>query len=169
MEEIKLNLENLNQKEREQLMALVRKANKFSLGRWKPEIGEPYWFFNSDKNDCHVTSRKRIENDPQDYYNILIGNCFKTEKEVLFALEKQKIKVELQDFADNGNEGWKPNWNDINEEKYFLMYDYNIKDIRCSCNGVFKTNSIYFRSKYEAERAITIIGEERLKKYYFEV
>lgn len=55
------------------------------------------------------------------------------------------------------------------QEKYYFYYNCTYK--RFDINLVYGTkgNAIYFSSKEIAEQAVKEIGEERIKKYYFEV
>lgn len=167
MEEIKLNLENLSEEEREQLMKLVEKANKPKAGRWKPETYNTYWFISL--LTASGISRSSWRGDSFDNARFSVGTVFKTEKDAKFALEKRKVEVELQDIADELNDGWKPDWTNGEQDKYFLYYDCRAKCFRFSTNEIFKNPVVYFKTESMAKEAIKRIGEERLKKYYFDV
>ena len=157
--------ENLSQEERSTLLSLIEKASKPKNKVWKPEENETYYY---------ICSYCNIEKDT--YYDIniknnihknryAIGNCFKTKEEAEFALERQKVITELKRFALEHNDkeiDWsdgKPKW---------LIYS-NRNHVGFKYVNLLKENNIYFTSEKITQAAIKEIGEERLKKYYFEV
>lgn len=169
MEEIKLNMENLTKEEREQLLKLVEKANSKV---WKPLVGEKYNYISASGD---VVENQEHFGHKIDYDRYFIGNCFKTLEEAEFALERQKVIVELersakesgfdQSSAQSGvilscnslpgipSES-KPRWV-ISTVRYFP--------------GERLGGSIAFCSEFEAMQAIQRVGEDRIKKYYFGV
>lgn len=158
---ITVNMENLSQEERSTLLSLIEKANKPKNKVWKPEKDEIYYY---------LYSYGKIEEDTWDNINedrirYAIGNCFKTKEEAEFALERQKVIMELKRFALEHNEkeiDWsdgKPKW---------LIYS-NRNHVGFKYVNLLKENNIYFTSEKITQAAIKEIGEERLKKYYFEV
>lgn len=83
--------------------------------------------------------------------------------------EKHKSKCvtfrKLLEVADYLNGDWKPNWDNINQLKYFILYnkEKNIFGIDYRCYR--SAEPVYFSSKENAEKAIDILGEE-LKQFY---
>ena len=164
---LNVNMENLTEAERNQLLALVKKStgeNKV----WKPEYDEKYYYIDVD-GECYLVSW----NDSDINNNLYtIGNCFKTKEEAEFAVEKQKVTTELKRFAQKHND--KINWHDNSDcnndnWKYSLAYDYRYKKLTVCSTIKMKLADIYFTSKEIAQQAIKAIGADRLKKYYFEV
>lgn len=162
---ITVNMENLSNEERTTLLSLIEKASKPKNKVWKPEENETYYY---------ICSYCNIEKDT--YYDIniknnihknryAIGNCFKTKEEAEFALERQKVITELKRFALEHNEkeiDWsdgKPKW---------LIYS-NRNHVGVKYVNLLKENNIYFTSEKITQAVIKEIGEERIKKYYFEV
>lgn len=158
---ITVNMENLSEKEREQLMKLIQKSNGSKGKMWKPEDNEKY-FYVSGRGVINIC---RWINDTTDNGCYEIGNCFKTKEEAEFALEKAKVEAELRRFAEENNE-YEIDWEDDDQEKWFIYYNCDTKKIDIIYNTVLKTHCIYFSSKKIAKQAIDYIGEERLKKYY---
>lgn len=158
---ITVNMENLSQEERSTLLSLIEKANKPKNKVWKPEENETYYYSYSDGNIEEAT----WDNLNVDKNRYAIGNCFKTKEEAEFALERQKVITELKRFALEHNEkeiDWsdgKPKW---------LIYS-NRNHVGFKYVNLLKENNIYFTSEKITQAAIKEIGEERLKKYYFEV
>ena len=161
MEEIKLNMENLTKEEREQLLKLVEKANKKESGVWKPARCDIY--IAVDSNSKVGLSVNQWINSERDEFLYAIGNCFKTKEEAEFALERQKVIVELERFAKENNEELRPG------SYWFLMYSNLHSSITESQIGDWYPYGVLFSSRDIAERAVEVIGEDRLKKYYFGV
>ena len=163
-ETVIINMENLSAEEREQFMKLVEKGNKKKNQAWEPKDREKYYYVRSDGEVLHGYYVKDCSFD----YNIYsIGNCFRTVVEAKFAAEKIKITTELKRFAEENND--EIDWNNYSQIKCFLYCNTKANTIEIDHNNRNKNNSIYFSSKEIAKKAIETIGEERLKKYYFEV
>lgn len=160
---ITVNMDNLSTDERNTLLELIKKANK-SNKVWKPCKNEEYWYISTIGKICNCINC----NTDEDNRVYKLGNCFKSKEEAEFALEKQKVTTELKRFAlENNDELY---WNDTDRKKYFIVYDYGSKFIDFVFSYFKKMmNNIYFSSREIAQEAVKTIGEERLKKYYFEV
>lgn len=163
MENITVNMENLTEEERKQLLALVKKGNKTRSKVWKPEYGEKYY---SCCWNGRITSLTWCNNGyDNNRYNV--GTCFKTKEEAEFFVEKRKVEVELKRFSEEHNDE-EIEW-DFNHGKYSIVFNSQASEISTDSAYVVKGNAVYFTSEKIAEQAIKEIGEERLKKYYFEV
>ncbi|MFQ9199106.1 MAG: hypothetical protein ACLS67_00980 [Anaerobutyricum soehngenii] len=160
---ITVNMENLSEEEREQLMKIIKKSNGCKRKVWKPECNKNYWIINGFR-----VVNSSWDNDNVDYRRYEIGNCFKTEKEAKFALEKLKVEAELRRFAEENNE-CEIDWTDRKQNKWLICYNYDSKNIDTGYDDTLRTHYIYFSSKEIAKQAIKHIGEERLKKYYFRI
>lgn len=161
---LQINMNNLTDEERATLLSLVEKANKPVNKVWKPEDGEIY-FYLFGTGSIHVDRWNNCDTDCSKYE---IGNCFKTEKEAEFALERQKVITELKRYALEHNEK-EIDWNDEVQDKFGLYFYHQSKKILINTYNFDQTTFIYFTSKEIARAAIETIGEERIKKYYFEV
>ena len=78
---------------------------------------------------------------------------------------KLLIIRQLLEVADYLNGDWKPDWNDINQPKYFISYTVSQKIYVDAC---YYTNQgiAYFSSRENAEKAIEILGEKNLLNLY---
>lgn len=163
---ITVNMENLSQEERSTLLSLIEKANKPKNKVWKPEKDETYYYSYSDGNIEEAT----WDNLNIDKNRYAIGNCFKTKEDAEFALERQKVITELKRFALEHNDK-EIDWSNDDEQKYCLYFNHERNRIMINNFYVsqFLSEQIYFTSDTIARQAIKEIGEERLKKYYFEV
>ena len=166
-ENITIDLEGLSKEEREQLLGLVEKAKK-PKKIWKPKYGDWYW---SIRTDGQVYNCK-WENDHIDLGRYSMGNCFRTKEEAEFAREKQKIKTELQRFADEHNDPEKLEWDEVGIH-YDIVLEYKNgykKALNTQPAFTFRgMDCVYFTSKKIADAAIETIGKERILKYMFDI
>lgn len=133
---------------------------------WTPKEKEKYFYI----EDCMGVSDDRNVQAPIDYCRFNIGNFFKTKIEAEHILEKLKVIHELQKFAYENNEG-EIDWKNFNQCKYYLVYDTKDEDLYVDYTVYCKREpfNIYFTSSKIAKRAIEVVGEDRIKKYYFNV
>lgn len=165
MEEIKVCLDNLTDDEREQLLALVDKANEKNYKCWEPQVGGKWWCVTSEGSADDFTWC----GCKYDVWHYFTRNCFKTKEEAEFHLEELKVEYELKDLADKLNEGWTPNWENCLEEKNYAYYDHYTYKVEVGRTVGSQCNDILFKNKKLCQKAIDTIGEDRLKKYYFNV
>lgn len=139
---------------------VVVEKNKIKV--WEPSLGDLYYYINSN-GDIKFS-----------YYNTrsidkrCIGNFFKTDEEADHMVEKLKVIKELRDFALEHNDE-EIDWVDNEQDKWEISYkDSNVEPI---CNNYYRAQAfnIYFASKEIAQEAIKKIGEDRIKKYYFDI
>ena len=133
---------------------------------WTPKEKEKYFYI----EDCMGVSDDRNVQAPIDYCRFNIGNFFKTKIEAEHILEKLKVIHELQKFAYENNEE-EIDWKNFNQCKYYLVYDTKDEELYVDYAVYCKREpfNIYFTSSKIAKRAIEEIGEDRIKKYYFNV
>lgn len=66
----------------------------------------------------------------------------------------------LINIARYYNGGWKPDWSNIREYKYHIMYNNNEDTYAVDFNNTYTLNSIYFKNK---EDAISVISNINFK------
>ena len=160
---LQINMNNLTDEERNTLLFLVKKSNEPKSKVWKPDVEEEFYTLFGDGSIYKLTwlniadRVKRYE----------IGNCFKTEEEAKFALEKLKVITELKRFAIEHNEG-EIDWDTI-KKNFYIYYSCHINRIDIDFTTHMRESIVYFTSREIAKAAIKAISEERIKKYYFEV
>ena len=162
---ITVNMENLSNEERTTLLSLIEKASKPKNKVWKPEENETYYYSYSYGNIDEDT----WDSANEDRNRYALGNCFKTKEEAEFALERQKVITELKRFALEHNDK-EIDWSNRCQNKHFLYFNHD-KNRTCisACTYFQYAQCIYYTSIEIARAAIQEIGEERIKKYYFEV
>lgn len=157
MENITINLENLSDDEREQLMKLIKKANNAD----KPTIGEHYYYIVESGYIAEVSYEDlECEKDA-----LLIGNHFTTREEAEFEVERLKVITEIKRIAAKDDE---VKWDGKNLH-WFLCYDYSMCEISYMNCLYEKDNNIFFASKERAKECIETVGEDRIKIYYLGV
>ena len=86
------------------------------------------------------------------------GLAFKTREEAE-QFDKERILINR---AKKYNEGWTPNWEDIKEEKWSVMYDDKNKELETYVN--YKKQDFlklpYFKTQEVAEQFIEEFGDE---------
>jgi len=106
--------------------------------------------------------RRNIERFPIEFMFEL------TKEEAEFAREKQKVKIELQKFADEHNDPKKLELDGENHH-YRIGYDIDDNDLVITRSLNVRQDGIYFSSKEIAADAANKIGVKRILKYLFDV
>lgn len=127
--------------------------------RWQPKRNEKYYFVTScgnvgyDDFDCYIDENR-----------VNFKNAFKTEEEASKILEKIKIINQLQELSNI-------KFNENQKSKWCIFYDFDKNELTCIYNRCCKHSpfEVYFASEEDCKKAIETIGEDNLKKYYFDV
>ena len=102
----------------------------------------------------------------EDKKMIEIGNAFLTKEEAEFEAERRKCEAVLLKYGTSDL----MSLGDKYTKKYYIQYDYDVNKIM-----IFKHYSIgiqgviNFKTEELAQKAIEEVGEDRLKKYVFNV
>ena len=102
-----------------------------------------------------------------DNYRYNTRNYFKTEEEAEEYKEVMTTCYDLMDLADELNDGRKIDWNDGNQGKNFIYYDWGSDTLERTCALKCKDlGQIYCLDKKFKDKAIEKIGADRLKKLF---
>lgn len=105
-------------------------------------------------------------------YCIDCGLVFETEQARDKAMFKSKIETELKNIAERLNAGRKIEWEDENQSKFIILYNYKSKILSLlDLYGVYRwkyQGGIYCLDKNFLEVAKQEIGEDNLIKYFKE-
>ena len=83
------------------------------------------------------------------------GLAFKTKEEAE-QFDKERILInKFKDWAKKYNEGWTPNWEDIKEEKWSVMYDDKNKELETYVN--YKKTRLLKTTLFQNTRACRTI------------
>ena len=129
---------------------------------WKPEEGETYFYISSvgDVESETYDSDTYIDNARLEFTNI-----FRTEEEANIMARKLQIIAKLRKLSNvDFNE-------DFDEQKWYITYNHRTESIECDTtyNVQRMPFCIYFKNQEDCGNAIETIGEENLKKYYFDI
>ena len=69
----------------------------------------------------------------------------------------------LMNVAKYLNDGWKPDWKNVNYSKWFISWSYNLNTFEIDEQRVYQSVNIYFKTPDLALQAIDILGEEEVK------
>lgn len=147
----------------ERLAKLREELNKSEYGgkRWKPRKGDICYYI---CDGGYIFSFSCSEYDPLAKDLFAIGNCFRTEEEAKFELERRKVIAELSDFAEGDDAMWNGK-----TMHWFIFYNVCEKNISYEYCLKWKSEKLYFPSIETVKTAIEAVGEERIKKYYLGV
>lgn len=161
MEEFKVELENLTDKEKKTFLHLVKKSKKSR----RKHMNEIYYSIAEDGNIVGS-----VENDTLYDENCWkFGNYYNTKEEAEFVKQKQLVYQELKKYALEQNTG-EIDWENYLQIKYFIYCNTKSNDLGIMDVSKRKiTGQVYFTSEKIAENAIKYIGEDRIKKYLFEI
>lgn len=137
---------------------------------WKPNLSDTYFTIRAGVTGFSCIAEFYWDNSPFAELNYSIGNCFKTAREAKHMVEKLKVIKELQDFAlENNTE--KIDWKNNKQLKFFINFDRYSNRVEYNCTDDTKPLplNIYFTSRELTLKAIGKVGEERIKKYYFDI
>lgn len=107
---------------------------------------------------------------PQDTWEKAIkqNNTFKTRKDAEKERDKRALLYEFNQFKNERNNGWTPNWNDSTEYKTYIYFGYEktLKNTTVQTTQEFVTFG-YFRKATDCIEAIGKFGD-RIKKLYID-
>lgn len=127
---------------------------------WKPEFGEKYYYMTTNGNVGQDTF-----NTSFDKCRLSFRNVFKTAEEARKMVEKIKIINQLQELSNVDF------YHNCEGKKYLIIYNSKLKEIDYTTHTCIREVpfNIYFATQKDCENAIKEIGEDNLKKYYFDV
>lgn len=136
------------------------KENKSTNERWRADDSCLYWFVqNTGIPKCTDEYYRDIDNFRYDTHNY-----FRNEQESRKYAKVLKTERQLKKFADEHND--EINWDNINQEKWYLYYSYKYyKTDIANYNWTKQPRVIYFSSAKIAKQAIDEIGTDEIKEY----
>lgn len=127
---------------------------------WKPQRDETY--YSIDK--CGSILGTNNVGFDMDKKTIKFGNCFKTREKAKHMVEKIKIINKLRELSNI-------KFNETDDRHYMIVYHKDDKEIisdYCYSLNPIPFN-VFFKTREDCVNAISTIGEEKLKKYYFDI
>ena len=169
IKELKTKIEQQNKEMLDKIAELEKqvKAEEKQGKGWKPKEEEPCWVIFSNGIDNICWHNTELNNKAY-----LRGSVVKTEKEAKWQDQHRIVETELKRFVQENdpNPITEEDWGDSCVQKHYIYYDYCAKEIFPNHNNEHKiANQVYASDVETLEKAITHIGDKRLKKYYFGV
>ena len=92
------------------------------------------------------------------------GVLFSSEEEAQAAEQERKLLFKLHQWAEMKNEGWKPNWKDEEERKYYIQCKNMNTFKELDIDWYFTLDKIiklpYFKKEEIARECIDLFGDE---------
>ena len=128
---------------------------------WKPKEGDTIFYITGTGT---VISDKFMPCLPSDNDKVLFNNAFQTAEEAEHMVEKIKIINKLRELSNI-------NFNDTSDEAHYaIAYDVEANEITYIVSYYKDLPfNIYFATKEALKKAVETIGEDNLKKYYFDI
>lgn len=131
---------------------------------WDLKNGDEYYYINmlcgvtrtTFSNDTYDTDKKIIE----------VGNAFLTREEADHEAERRKCEAVLLKYGTMDL----MSFGDKYTKKYYIQYDYDVNKIMILKHYYIGIQGVInFKTQELAQKAIEEVGEDRLKKYVFNV
>ena len=127
------------------------------------EIGDKYYIVNPRGSVKFVFWNGCVSNEKT--FNQ--GNTFPTKQAAELEAKRRKLLTRFRAFRDECNNGWKPDWENRNEYKYYIGFQY--REI-----GAFTSYALngletfgHFKNIEDCEKAIELFGKE-IKELFVE-
>ena len=125
--------------------------------------GEKYWALYDD-GTVNLEAWLEYGNECNTFNQ---GNAFQTKEAAELESKRRNLLTRFRAFRDECNDGWKPDWNDINQEKYIIKCEgTNLYVVVYWTMNEFNLFG-YFKNGKDAERAIELFGDE-IKELFVE-
>lgn len=124
------------------------------------------WDLDTDSNAEYyqLTSMGDIANrcfsDVYDAYLRSMGNAFLTKEEAEFERERRKIEAIMRRYSRPFK---------IGAFNYVIRYNYTTDAVTVGEDWLTNAGMVYFETQEIAQSVISEIGEDKLKKYWFQV
>ena len=122
------------------------------FNEWFEEIRE--YFYIDSKGDIEYSKNEWNEDVVEDHK--LIGNYFETKEEAEKYLKYLKAKVIIK----QDTKGFKPDWKDIAEDKYYGFWDSSAKKLDWIRISILQDDRIYFETKNDIKESFEKHPEE---------
>ena len=127
------------------------------------KVGDKHYCI-QPSGDVFLDSWEGIEADHK-YFSQ--GNIFPTEQAALLEAERRNLLTRFRAFRDECNGNWKPDWENRNEYKYYIGFQY--REIRAftsyALNGLETFG--HLKNIEDCEKAIELFGKE-IKELFME-
>lgn len=128
-------------------------------GRFIPKLGERYYFM-TNKGEIDFYDNDNYDIDDYIINHNIVFKTIEDGKDYRWFLEQlDKYKT---DFS-------KEEWKDKDIEKYYIFYDYSKRKVKIEYHLFWRLQGTVHFTKENIEKFIDTVGEDRIKKYMFNV
>ena len=99
-------------------------------------------------------------NDKIKFKDLKIYNLFLSYDTAEHWAKKINAQLKLRLIAEHLNEGWKPDWKNFNETKYFIVLDGENEGVISESYSYYNSGIIYFKKRTLAQKAVELMGEQ---------
>lgn len=141
---------------------LLVNKNNITTNIWVKDIDNFNKWFEEVKEYFYIDSKGDIEYSKNEWNeevierHKLIGNYFETKEEAEKYLEYLKAKVIIK----QDTKGFKPDWKDIAEDKYYGFWDSSAKKLDWIRISILQDDRIYFETRNDIKESFEKHPEE---------
>lgn len=153
------------QEELDELKKELEKLQKKPYELSYPKNGTKLYFVSDLNGGIRNRGYGAFVNGDKKLYDI--GLYFDTEEEAKQFIKEQTLIKKIKCWAKEQQEDWEPNWEDTNQKKYYIAYDFELKTVHVIHNKYYTVFSKfpYFKSKEIAQACIDEFGDEILEVF----
>lgn len=128
------------------------------------QYGEYYWFISDDG----IVVRSNWFCHKADMNRFYSGNTFSTKQSAELEAERRRLLTLFNAFRDECNDGWKPDWDDINQDKYVIKFEEKL-NFYVAVGWTVNEFNLFgcFKDDKGVKRAIELFGDE-IKKLFID-
>lgn len=159
LKEFNSKVEDLRQELLEKLKLIDEKNDRFQVVL--PKEYDTFYYIDDLDNEINLLYFEPF--DENDRKRFLTGRLFETEEEAEQHLRESELLFRIKKWTEIYNDGWKPDWADMRQSKYFVICDMYANNFIIHNAGVFKymTNDLpYFKTNEIARQFIKEFGKE---------
>lgn len=157
LKEFNAKVEDLRQELLEKLK-LIDEKKSFEVDL--PGNGKKFHFIDNVSCDVdYLYYREKLASHEMRWKN---GMLFESAKEAEHHLKESELLFRIKKWAEIYNEGWKPDWNNLDELRYTLFYSDETNELLIACSRTNRDFSILpaFKSSKIARECIKEFEEE---------
>ena len=161
--EFNKEIDQIKAKYDEKFKALEKNQEEFELSY--PANNSTVYYVDSGKNNVDCTWFCNA--DDHDVNKFENGFYFKTKAEAERSRKERILLVKLRQWAKMKNEGWKPDWNNFSQRKFFVKYSSFSNALQSTTSSDYCSLSKlpYFKSIEIAQECIDLFGDEILEVF----
>lgn len=125
-----------------------------------PKDGTEVYFISDLTGKTEIKEYNVFYNGDKKLYDI--GLYFDTKEEAKQFLKEQTLIKKIKCYVEEQQGEWKPNWEDTNQKKYYIAYDFELETVHVIHNKYYTVFSKlpYFKSKEIAKACIDEFRDE---------